>query len=265
METVGPIESMLKATGILATATLIFSIIYDWGFFFALDMGFLDIPSSIGDHVRSALVWLPNTLLVFFLIIAFEFVSQRIERGLTEEEIIQSSKNPEKMRKFRRGPLVLFRIFAPVTVAAFLLIGDSYRALLPISLIIVWSMISEWIVSAPLIKERRNKTVIELFHTLPMVFFFLFFMGYNQASDLASKKNSSIKLFYETSGTSTETRVLRLFDKGMLTIDPKTKAISFYSWTKIEGYRKIEVYTPYSGILGKMLSNKAENVSDQIE
>ena len=121
METDILLEKLAKASGVLAACALILSVIHDWGFFFALDIGFIDIPTSIGDHIRSALIWLPKTLFCFFIVFAIEFVNQRIERGLTEEEIIQSSKKPERLRKFRQGPVVLFRILAPVLVAGFLL------------------------------------------------------------------------------------------------------------------------------------------------
>ena len=95
MESVKLLITTAKASGVLAACALILSIIYDWGFFFALNIGFIDIPTSIGDHIRSALIWLPKTLFSFFIVFAIEFINQRIERGLTEEEIILSSKKPK--------------------------------------------------------------------------------------------------------------------------------------------------------------------------
>jgi len=268
METDIILEKFAKASGVLAVCALVLSVVHDWGFFFALDIGFIDIPTSIGDHIRSALIWLPNTLFCFFIVIAIEFVNQRIERGLTEEEIIQSSKKPERLRKFRQGPAVLFRILAPVLVAGFLLIGDFYRGILPIALVVCWAMFSEWANNAPLIKIRRNETTQKLFHWLPIIFFLVFFWGYNNASDLASDEAPRFKLTLSNIDPALEVNVLKHVEKGTLVIEPKTKKITFIPWAKVLNLEPIEPYRTYYGIFGKFLeinnntaSNKANSAN----
>jgi len=263
METDIILEKLAKASGVLAACALILSVIHDWGFFFALDIGFIDIPSSIGDHIRSALIWLPNTLFCFFIVIAIEFVNQRIEHGLTEEEIIQSSKKPERLRKFRQGPAVLFRILAPVLVAGFLLIGDFYRGILPIALVICWAMFSEWVNNAPLIKICRSKTTQKIFHWLPMIFFFVFFLGYNNASDLASDIVPHFKLTLSNADQTLEVNILRQVEKGTLVIDPKTKKITLISWAEVLNLEPIEPYKPYFGIFGRFFDKKVNPASNK--
>jgi len=263
METDIILEKLAKASGVLAACALILSVVHDWGFFFALDIGFIDTPTSIGDHIRSALVWLPNTLFCFFIIIAIEFVNQRMERGLTEKEIIQSSKNPERLRRFRQGPAALFRILAPVLVAGFLLIGDFYRGILPIALVVCWAMFSEWANNAPMIKIRRNKTTQQLFHWVPIIFLFIFFWGYNNASDLASKEAPQFKLTLSNADHALDVNILRHVEKGTLVIDPETKKITFISWDKVSNYEQIEPYRPYFGIFGKFLGKKINPASNK--
>ena len=251
------LEIAAKGIGVLATTALVLSIIYDWGFLFALGIGFIELPTAMGDHIRSALVWLPNALLGLFIGAAIEFLTQRIERGLTEEEIIQSSKNPERLRKFRASPVVLFRVTAPVVVASFVLLGDSFRAILPIVLMIVWSMVSEWATSAPLIRLRRNRTVMAAFHWLPIVFFLVFFVGYNKAADLASRNVPHFKVKLTGEKPPIEVNVLRYLDKGALIVQPSTKAVSLVGWSQIASIDAIEPYKPYTGLLGGWLNKKA--------
>ncbi|OIN95299.1 MAG: hypothetical protein AUJ48_03455 [Deltaproteobacteria bacterium CG1_02_45_11] len=263
METDIILEKLAKASGVLAACALILSVIHDWGFFFALDIGFIDIPTSIGDHIRSALIWLPNILFCFFIVIAIEFVNQRIERGLTEEEIIQSSKKPERLRKFRQGPAVLFRILAPVLVAGFLLIGNFYRGILPIALVVCWAMFSEWANNAPLIKIRRSETTQKIFHWLPIIFFFVFFWGYNNASDLASDDVPRFKLTLSNADRALEVNILRHVEKGTLVIEPKTKKITLISWPEVLNLEPIEPYKPYFGIFGRFFDEKVNPAANK--
>ena len=47
-------ELAAKAVALGASFSLIASLVHDWGFFFALSLTFLKIPSTLSDHVRSA-------------------------------------------------------------------------------------------------------------------------------------------------------------------------------------------------------------------
>jgi len=257
------LETFAKATGVLAATAMILSIIYDWGFYFALDLGFVDVPTSIGDHIRSGLIWLPNTLFFFFIILAIEFVNQRIERGLTEEEIVQTAKKPERLRKFRKSPVIAFKILALIIVASFLLMGDIYRGLLPIALIICWAMFSEWANSAPLIKIRRSETTKKLFYWLPMVFFFVFFLGYNKASDLASDEVPHFKLILTDGKHAIEVNVVRHVEKGTLVIQPKTRRLSLISWSEVSNLESSEPYKPYLGIFGRLIDKRSNPTTNK--
>jgi len=257
MDATKTLEIVAKGTGVLATTALVLSIIYDWGFLFALGLSFIEVPTSIGDHIRSALVWLPNTLLGIFAGLTIEFFNQRIERGLTEEEIIQSSKHPKLLRNFRASPAILFRVFAPVAVASFVLLGDPYRAILPICLMVVWSMFSEWATSVPLIRLRRSKTMVTLFHWLPMVFFLVFFSGYNKAADMASRSDPHFRVVLTGGKAPTEVNILQYLDRGALVVQPSTKSVSLLGWSQVASIEVIEPYKSYTGLFGSWFREKA--------
>jgi hypothetical protein len=259
------LDTVAKGTGVLAVMALVLSVIYDWGFYYALNLGFIEVPTSIGDHIRSGLIWLPKALFAFFVGFAIEFMNRRIERGLTEEEIIKSSRNPERLRKFRRGPSVLFRILALTTVALFLLVGDVYRGLLPLSIIICWAMFSEWVNNAPLLKVRRSEATRWLFHWLPMVFFFVFFMGYNNASDLVSKDIPQFKLSLNESKGEVGVNILRQIERGTLVINPNSERMTFYPWSDVTKLEPSETYKPYLGLLGRILGKSGKPSFDRVK
>jgi hypothetical protein len=54
-------------TGLTTAAALVMSVIYDHGFFRALNLGLASVPTTISDHVRSAIVWAPTFLVAIFL------------------------------------------------------------------------------------------------------------------------------------------------------------------------------------------------------
>ena len=202
-------------------------------------------------------MWLPGTLLATLVLISYEFFLKRLEKGLTEEEIIQSSSNPKLIRKIRVSPRIFYRIFAPAGAAVFLLLGDPYRAFLLVSLIIMWSIFSDWVTNVPLIRLRSSEIVMILFHWVPIVFFFVFFLGYNKAADLASSTTSHIRLNLSDGKPSVEVNILRYIDKGVLVVQPTTKVVSLLQWSQVDSIEVLEPYKPYPGLLARWLRKKA--------
>lgn len=120
------IKTLAEGVALIVAIGFIVSVIYDWGFFRALGLDFAYLPTTTADHFRSGLLWFPPLLGAVFVYAAIEYQFQRVERGLTEKEIVESSSNPEKLRKFRAGPWKTFVWMAPVYVVTYVLIGDGY-------------------------------------------------------------------------------------------------------------------------------------------
>lgn len=55
-------ENLVKLTPIFTASILAISITYDYAYLWALDLSLSDIPSSISEHIRSALLWSPIAL-----------------------------------------------------------------------------------------------------------------------------------------------------------------------------------------------------------
>ena len=163
------LELLSSGIAIIVPGGCFISVIYDWGFLYALNLGFRDVPTTITDHFRTGLVWFPYLIALVIAYYAIEFQFQRVERGLTEEEIVSTSKNPERLKKFREGPYKLLTWMAPLGVLNFLMIGDAVASIFPLFLSITWISFAGWCYSAPLIQIRRSRFVQLAFTLLPVI------------------------------------------------------------------------------------------------
>ena len=88
-----PFRNIGALVGVIASLSVIVSFIYDWGFFWALGISFSQAPTTITDHVQSWIIWLPRVIVIGILLLAYDLLFARVERGLTEAEIISTSRN----------------------------------------------------------------------------------------------------------------------------------------------------------------------------
>lgn len=239
-----------KTISILVTVTLVATIIYEFGFLFAVGLSFSQIPISTGDELNTALVWLPITVLAIFVAVAVEWITRYLEHGLTEEEIIEQSPDPERTRKKRRRPFVFFAFACVLVILVFILFGSTNRWGLVVAVPITWWLLSTRITETPLIRRRSNSLTIRLFQLLPAASFFVFFIGYNHAQDIAGQNVPHAQLvFLAMPRTVVDVNVLQYLGRGALVVNPKTKTISFYKWSQIARIEKIGAYKPFSGLL----------------
>lgn len=237
-----------KLVGLAASISVAASLIFDWGFFFALNLSFLEVPSGLSDHVRSALIWFPKVVTAFGGYFVFEMLTRRIEQGMREEEIIKSSSDPERTARLRDGPYKLIAYSSAFLVVAYVLVGDIFLGMLPFSLIVLWFIFSGWAQSHPRIIERRPRYLRLVAHFLPPIAIWLFFAGYSDAVRMfqSTAPSSQITL---TNATSPEpATLLRQLDRGILIKEPDN-TISFRPWSEIRKVETAGKYVPSKGVL----------------
>ena len=257
--------AVASAVTLAVPAGLVVSIFFDFGFFSALGLSFVDTPTSIGDHFRTGIIWFPIIVLLFIGYLAVEFQIQRVEKGLTEQEIVDGAKNPEKTRRFRAGPYRLVVVFAPVIVVFYLLIGDVQAGLVPAAASITWMIFSAWCNSSPLILLRRPKVVRDAFIFGPIIVIVAYFSGYNKAIEQALTKPELIEVESDD-GTTSTFRSLRAFENGFLVINQDDE-IRLLSWGIIRSYSFLEPYKPFRGIICEWFDvcSNVEKAFDSIE
>lgn len=95
--------SLVGSLPLFAAALLVASVAYDYAFLLALGLTLDELPSSLSEHVRSAVVWAPKVSIAFILYAVVELALRRVEGGRTEEELVASSPTPRFTRTFRRS------------------------------------------------------------------------------------------------------------------------------------------------------------------
>ena len=246
------IEMLSSGTVILVSAGFVVSVIYDWGFLHALGLGFREIPTTVTDHFRTGLMWFPYLIFLIIAYYAIEYQFQRVEKGLTEEEIINSSKKPDRLRKFREGPYRLMTWIAPLGILNFFLIGDAVAAVLPIFLSITWLSFAGWCYSAPLIQLRRNKLAQAAFTLLPVIFIIAFFSGYNNAVEAAQRKPFEVAVNLTKDESSMDGKLLRSFDTGIMIMS--SELITYIPWSQIKSITTKDKYKPFRGFILKYIT-----------
>ncbi len=244
------LDLIAKLVGLAASISIVASLIFDWGFFFALNLSFLEIPSGLSDHVRSALIWFPKVVTALGGIFVFEMLTRRIEQGMSEEEIIRSSSNPEQTARLRDSPYKLVAYSAVFLVVAYVLVGDILLAMLPFGLIVLWFIFSGWAQSHPRIIKRRPFHLRLAAHFLPPIAIWLFFAGYNDAVRMFQSTVPSSRLTLTNATSPTPATLLRQLDRGIL-IKDADNTVSFLPWSEI---KKVETSGKYTSSKGALCS-----------
>lgn len=257
-------DSLGKVVGIIGGLSLTFSLIYDWGFFHAANLNFQEIPSTLSDHLRSSLNWLPRAALVIGIIFIIELFLKRIEKGMTEEEIIQSSKKPEKTRKFRESPKYFIIAIALLSLAAYIMFGELYAQDLGFPIVILWFLFSAWVNSHPRIKERRSPEIRLLIHWLPPIVIWLFFMGQNSFESILRSSPRNTVYYTSASDKLNEVSVLRNLERGILVYEHKRNKIIFIEWASIQKIENKHKKKYFRGILSIFIP-KINEVYDKAE
>lgn len=215
------VEDLGKFAGVFTSALLVLSTAYDLSFLYALGLTFEELPTTLADHVRSAIVWVPRALLYVAGFAVYEMLMRRVEGGLTEEELIVSSRNPRFMRVFRRSPRLLFAILIPIGIAVEFLFSASEQGLFFLALF-AWGSLSLSVVEHPRLGSSFTKTTRRLFVIVPIVVIWVAALGYGRGAAMMSASVPNWKVVFKGDAT-TETLSLvglRRFSEAAILVEP---------------------------------------------
>lgn len=241
----GPASEVI---GLVITCGFLVSITYDWGYLRSFGLSFSDVSTTIPDHFRTGLIWFPPLAALFILYFTIEFQFQRIERGLSEDEIASASKSPERTKTFREFPYRLVAWICLLAIFAYLLIGELFAAVPAGAFAIIWFIFADWCYDTPLIRLRRSKYVQLAFALLPAILMVAYFSGRSDAASAAYQNPETVKLFQSNESKSEEFTFLRVFDRGVLLLSTESN-VRFIFWSDIRSYEFRKGYQPYKGLL----------------
>ena len=171
------LEKVWALSGVIASISILISFIHDWGLYYELGISFAQAPTSISDHVQGWLVWLPSVVAVTFVLLAFEMLSRRIEEGKSETEIINSSSNPSKTKKFRSMPWNVIGVIGLFLLVSWILLGNYSANSFYLGTSICWVLFSRWVFGHPKVSARHSRMFKFCFVIFPVVFITVFSHG----------------------------------------------------------------------------------------
>jgi hypothetical protein len=241
-----------KVVTLAGSGCLLLSVIYDWGFIRALGLSFATIPTSLSDHLRSALNWLPGTIAYIGAAALVELINRRIEGGLTEQELLAKSKRPEVLRKFRDTPFKLFGVLAIVTTGLWIALGDSFRRELWVFIPMAWLNFSVWVIGHPTIRARTPRHLLLSFALIPAAVSSVYLLG-DAAAHAALKNTEGPTAVLTTNIADTKRRLvlIRVFEHVAIVRDSD----GLVSLTRTSDILRIEPQPqpPYPGFLCALL------------
>lgn len=170
---------------------------------------------------------------------------------MTEEEIIQSSNNPERTRKIRNSPTKMIYVVVILMVASYILFGSKFSFNLQLPLICLWFIFSGWVNSHPLIHERRPEALRSIIHWGPPILIFLFFMGQNSFNSIVDSKPEHLIYTVNLEENIIKGNVLRNLENGALIYQHDSKTFQFIEWSNIVKIQHQYNKTHFRGVLAK--------------
>lgn len=233
-------ETIGKWLAILSSASLGVSIVFDYGFYSALNMSFSDVPTQLADHTRSVLIWLPAL---------FSFAVFLIFINLILKAFFPNALKPDEKVGLAGKYRLLYLLALLAVQVLFILYGDRAASLGVFYSVFLYLEFSRYIFSRPNLKDYNNSTVKFIFVVVPVAIYSIHHWGYanavsyftsdNHYSNIVNIENKTEKLI-----------VLRELEKGVLVSDDSRK-ISFIQWSEIKRIESIGMYVENVGLACK--------------
>ena len=227
----------------------VFSFFYDWGLLGTLGISYSDAPTSITDHMRTGLVWLPTAIITVAIFTIIEFLTVRAEEDRSKEEIVSQSNNQSRLRMIR-NPGIFVDIFIGtmglIVVVLWILFGDIFSQTLFLGLSVCWATLSIWILQHPGLKNRYSKLFKILFISWPFIPFLFFHQGQQTAYGDLRMDNPShqVQITTKTATSEIEARIIRSYGDWLLVLtlpEPELKKPSRIVWLKMDNVERITV------------------------
>ena len=220
-------------------AAFVLSYCYDWGLFNALGISYSEAPSSIADHIRTGLVWLPAAILFVVGFVTMELLTVRWGRGRSEEEVNHTSVLPKRIRKARRVVCITSGFFGISGVVLWLLFGGVLTTFLLYGLLFGWFSFALWLTGNPVVQRRLSGLSSTIYVSWPMIPFLFVLLGQGDASKnfRNSQPNHRIHISDNSSPSKLEVYILRVYGDWLLV---NNKQDQIY-WIKLDNVDRIEI------------------------
>jgi len=220
------LEDATKWMGAAAALLLVLSTAFDFSYLYALGLAFEEVPTTLADHIRSALVWAPKAAVYLLILGLWEMGMSRVEDGQTEEELIRRSHFPRFTRGFRKSIRFLAAMAVLFALAIDMLLNNSNRGLYLVA-IIGWGSLAFWVVQHQRLGENFNSTGKRLFIAIPILGIWVGSLGYGAGHTMLEHRSSqwTVNLKTESGTSSHELLGLRRFTTSAVLVGTDRKVL----------------------------------------
>ena len=189
------------------------------------------MPTTLSDHLRSSLTWIPETTVIFFGVFVLELFTRRVEQGMTEEELIQSSSAPKFIAWFRRSTIYPTIVLALSPLLAFLLNIDLPIRAWQLSLGFIWLILHSFLFGHERIRQRTSEEFRIGMKWIPVVLVFFAFNGAIAADKI--KSGDGVQYVFNLEKIEIVGTLVRAFEKHYLIWDKDKEQIKLLSASKV--------------------------------
>lgn len=226
-----PWEMIAGLLGAVSGLSLFLSIVFDMGYFDTIGLRFADVPSAIGDHVRSALLWAPKATGAAFAYMMIELIQRRFASMFSKEGMTLSGNQSAFLAAIRRWTYRGLIASAFLVVWADALTGGQFAKYAAIASTVVIAYIA---LSSPNhIASNGGLSPAKLLMLcfFPVVTMFVYNSGVTKAvEERTEPRRATITLDEQR---EVQFNVLRYLDRGVLGVFSEGQLV-FYRWDEVK-------------------------------
>jgi hypothetical protein len=249
------IESVGKIATLAASLSLPASVIFDWGYFQALNIPMREVPSSLIDHAKSAVYWFPLALFVAcgwmaFHIFLVRFTANTIlnrPRPRTVLEIKDFRAVEPRLTFIARVALSFGGLLAVGAALAYVLFGDVLFPLAIFGFSLIWVSVIMWMLMHPSVITRWSVEIVFVMMFAPSAAFSLWGIGYNFGL-YANFATPNTEITLAGQSAVQPVFVIRYFDKGVL-VRTRSDGVEFFQWSNIAAINSSHRHKENQGLL----------------
>ena len=235
--------SLTAMVAIVPGIALLLSVVHEWAYFSALDSDLIRLM-RIEDYFAAVLKWLPWTVIFMFAGWTMQYVTLRIEGGMTEEELIASSPTPRFTRFFRGSANWAMRglVFIGIPLAV-LQFPIWLSFLLAVPVLVGWVYIAGWLVGHYKVLGWLSPQYRLAFVLLPALGILIGTFGaWDGTSDLtANQGDRQVRL---SNGATMNVLLLRPLKVGLLVRQPSIEQVLLIPWADVKVLRQPSALPP---------------------
>jgi len=175
---------------------------------------------SLSDYLSYSIRILVPVIAAVSVGVVIELFTRRTERGLSESEIAERTKNPAKTIRMRRLPYILLTVMslfpAFINTIVFLIsrknhesLFGTYRYALPI----LWFVLAAWYKQEPRLVQNWSRIASILFLFIPALMLYSFFDGLYKGHRFNNGKAEKYYVNFQGTTNQNEIETLLFLDK----------------------------------------------------